>query len=431
MNWLPALLLLAAAGSQAGAENETSGIRIESDFPGGNIVLESIQGDDIFVHQDLRDTAGDWFYWCFRVRGAQGRDLTFHFTQSKAIGLLGPAVSRDGGGTWQWLGRSNSNSASSYQYRFGPQEDRLLFSFAMPYQEEHLRRFLEKHKDAPYLRKDVLGQSRKGRPVERLHLGCLASVPEFRVLVTCRHHACEMMTNYALEGLMEEVLGQSDDGVWLHEHVEIVAIPFVDKDGVEDGDQGKNRKPHDHCADYGAKSIYPEVSALQQFVPQWSQGKLVLAMDLHCPALAHQFIYNHGRFSSPANWAQTKTFFTALEDDQRGALKCWLKDSEEFTPRALRNGPASRTRSNLSSQGAQDGPKSAPIRTETGFGGWVGNIPGIRCNFCLELPYAVAHGVEVNQESARAFGHDLARALHVYLKADSSPARRAAAAPNG
>ncbi len=83
-----------------------------------------------------------------------------------------------------------------------------------------------------------------------------------------------MMASWSLEGLMDEVLADTTDGRWLREHVEFLVVPFMDKDGVEDGDQGKNRRPHDHNRDYLGESIYPEVAAWRAFVPGWSEGRL-------------------------------------------------------------------------------------------------------------------------------------------------------------
>ena len=79
-------------------------IRVDAHLPGGNIIVDSIEGDTIRVHQDLRDTEGDWFYWSFRVRGAAGRTLDVQFTKTNVIGVRGPAVSTDGGRSWRWLG---------------------------------------------------------------------------------------------------------------------------------------------------------------------------------------------------------------------------------------------------------------------------------------------------------------------------------------
>jgi murein tripeptide amidase MpaA len=40
------------------------------------------------------------------------------------------------------------------------------------------------------------------------------------------------------------------EGRLARERFRFLAVPFMDKDGVEDGDQGKNRRPRDHneCA---------------------------------------------------------------------------------------------------------------------------------------------------------------------------------------
>jgi len=46
--------------------------RIDAGFPGGNIIVDGIEGDTVFLRPDLRDTQGDWFYWAFRVRGSAG-----------------------------------------------------------------------------------------------------------------------------------------------------------------------------------------------------------------------------------------------------------------------------------------------------------------------------------------------------------------------
>ena len=63
---------------------------IDAGIPAGNIVFEKMSNDTVYVHQDLRDTEGDWFYWAFRARGFQGRTVTFVFTKSVAVGVRGP-----------------------------------------------------------------------------------------------------------------------------------------------------------------------------------------------------------------------------------------------------------------------------------------------------------------------------------------------------
>src|SRR3954452_21235007 len=108
--WLIAIVLLLT--TRASAE-----MTIDAGFPGGNMVLEKIEGDRVIVRPDLRDTKGDWFYWCFRVRGAAGHTVTFKFSKSNPVGVRGPAVSADLK-SWTWLGGEKVDP-TSFTYTFG------------------------------------------------------------------------------------------------------------------------------------------------------------------------------------------------------------------------------------------------------------------------------------------------------------------------
>ena len=61
-----AALTLVQTNARATEAQEThcDGPIIDHDFPSGNIVLERIEGGDIYLHQDNRDSS-NWFYWYF------------------------------------------------------------------------------------------------------------------------------------------------------------------------------------------------------------------------------------------------------------------------------------------------------------------------------------------------------------------------------
>ena len=388
--------LIALSLQVAWPANATTDLVVDCDFPGGNIVVDSIDGTTVSLHQDLRDTQGDWFYWYFRVRGAAGRTLHFRFTKSNVIGVLGPAVSTDGGKSWQWLG-AEAVDGQTFRYAFPPDAGDVRFSFGMPYVEANLNAFLARFARNPHLRRGVLCRSRKGRPVELLHLGRLDGPPDHRAVLTCRHHACEMMANYTLEGIIEAVLADGDDGRWLREHVEFLVVPFMDKDGVEDGDQGKNRIPHDHNRDYDGESIYPSVRALKQLVQTWARGRLRFALDMHCPYIRgpmNEWVYLVGG-PDQENWRRVGEFSKILEEVQTGPIRY----------RAEHNLPHGKAWNTLT------GPPKSCSR-------WMAELPGIRIGTSIEIPYANANGEAVTPETARALGRDLARALRRYLEAN-------------
>ena len=139
----------------------------------------------------------------------------------------------------------------------------------------------------------------------------------YRLAFTCRHHACECLASYELEGIIEAMLAQDETGRWYREHVSAVFVPFVDKDGVEDGDQGKNRRPHDHNRDYAGDSIYPTVAAIKTLLPEWSGGRLDLALDLHCPSRMDSRISFVGG-PDPTIWERVQQLSKTLEETRSG-----------------------------------------------------------------------------------------------------------------
>ena len=386
-----AILLLSCCAAFAEPSQDP---RIDADFPGGNIILEKIEANTVTLRQDLRDTDGSWFYWSFRVRGAAGKTLSFRFTNGNVIGPNGPAASLDDGLTWTWLGKTEDRK--SFSHTFAEDTTSVIFSLAMNYTEATLERFLKPYQNYPALERGVLCKSPEGRAVEQLRVGKIDGPPKHRVLVTARSHACEMMASYAVEGIIEAVLADDPLGSALRDHVEFLVIPFVDKDGVEKGDQGKNRKPRDHNRDYDERSIYPETRAIMETVPKWADGKLSLALDLHCPYISggiNEVIYLVGS-SDPEIWKEQTRFGQILEKVRQGPLEYRASDNLPF-------GKAWNT-------GANDSLGTSGSR-------WAADLPGMKMASTVEIPYSNARGKQVTAESARAFGHDLARAIHRYL----------------
>jgi len=364
------------------------GMEIGSSFPSGNIVVEESGAAGVRIHQDLRDTEGDWFWWCFEVRGAGSREVRFRFTGSDVIGTRGPALSVDGGLNWRWMGRE-AVDGKSFVHRFDPAVRATRFAFAMPYTEADLRRFLTGRKG---VRVEPLCTTKKGRVVERLRFGA-ASDDSMKVLLTGRHHCCESMASYALEGLIESAL----EDLWLSRNVSFASIPFVDKDGVEDGDQGKNRRPRDHNRDYAGESVHTSVRAIRAWAPEWSQGKLGFALDMHCPWIRgehNEDIYFPGG-EDDRNWVEMLRFARILEKVNRSPLPYSTANNIPF-------GTAWNTAANYA-QGMS-------------FARWAAELPGMRVAGTIEIPYANCGSVDVTASSARAFGHSLAGALRDYLR---------------
>src|SRR5699024_8732747 len=147
-------------------------LQVDTEFPGGNAVIERVDADRIELRPDIRDTIGDWFYWCVRARGAVGRHLTVQVRRAlgPAIGVRGPAVSTDGGCTWSWPA-AGAVPGDEVPLTVPEGTGVLRLSFAVPPTAVELQRFLAADAQHPALERRLLTHARRGRRVELLGLG--------------------------------------------------------------------------------------------------------------------------------------------------------------------------------------------------------------------------------------------------------------------
>lgn len=370
----------------------TQPVTLDAGFPGGNLLVDAAQGDTFTVRQDLRDTQGHWFYWYFRVLGGNGRRLTFEFNDRNAIGVHGPAVSHDAGQTWAWAG-AEAVTATTFSYDMPADASDVRFAMGVPYVRSDLDRWLNRHDAHGGLRMETLCESRSGHEVPLLSIG--PGGAEHGVVLTCRHHCCEAMASYVLEGVMDQILADP----WWAEHAHVRVIPLVDYDGVQAGDQGKNRSPHDHNRDYNERPIYPETRAIRELVQAWPGGRPDVWLDLHCPWIrgtdCNQMIYQVGS-RHPGVWSAQQRFGQLLQRAQHNATlpyhaqddlpygQLWNVDDNE-------NGFCKSTR-------------------------WAAEQAGIGLASTLEIPYADVHGQQILPDTARELGRNTTHALAAYLQ---------------
>lgn len=372
-------------------------IVISSNFPGGNIVVNKISADTAYLKPDLSFIEGKWFYWFFKISGISDKTITFKFEQDNVFAKYGPAYSINNDNTWKWYGE-NRVINNSFSFSFSEQDTIAFFSVAFPYTEKDLYKFMTTLNNKELLKIDTLCFTPQKRVVEKITIPPLKHSPKSRILITARHHACEMMANYVLEGIIDCILNDRNTE-YLRENMEVIIIPFMDKDGVENGEQGKNRIPRDHNRDYDDNSIYSSVSALKKNISEWNDDKLKFALDIHCPGLRGDYgnmIYLAGSSNKEIEKNQI-IFSQLLEKNSLGELKCFHK---AFIPYG--------TSWNISQN---------YIRGMS-FEQWVSSLEGISFSGAIEIPYANVSGVMVTKDNTRAFGNAVALTINEYFKLD-------------
>jgi hypothetical protein len=344
---------------------------------------------------DMSETAGDWFYWYFKVSNIKGKTITFKFDQENVFAKYGPGYSINNDKDWKWYGEHRIID-NSFTYSFSEEDSLAYFSMAFPYTQRDFQTFFSTVIQEKFVKIDTLCLSPEGRYIEKVHLSANSKTPRFKVLITARHHACEMMASYVMEGIIDGII-HNHDLVFLRENVEFLFIPFMDKDGVENGEQGKNRIPKDHNRDYIGESIHNSTATLRKIIPEWSDGKLKIALDLHCPWIhgyPNEHIYMVGNSNQEIEKHQI-IFSQLIEKYAMGDMKFYHSNFLPF-------GTSWNTASNYS--------KGMSISK------WASQLDGIDFSGTIEFPYANVSGIPVSKDGARIFGKAIVYSIQEYLE---------------
>jgi hypothetical protein len=363
-------------------------INISWSHAGGNIKNVEIRQDVVRLEQDVRDSTKWWFYWNFRAESPEAQTIRFEFTNGEVIGPWGPAVSRDGL-DWNWLEMDTnvcSSSSSSFQYTFKPNEV-VYFAFGLPYQLCHFEHFYARIARYESVKRHLLAITHQLKAIPLLRIG--NEQAKRHLYLTCRHHACESTPSYLLEGLLESLLRRSSP---ILQNCLIHYIPFMDMDGVEDGDQGKNRAPHDHNRDYTANPIYSSVRELMSYTLKW---KPEIFIDFH----------------GPFKWGERNDYpFFAKQGSP-------IKEETEKLSRILEG---------VTSEPAQTIRFDSSYDVDMGAEWWhqpKSNIAsayfaraGAKLSCTFEFPYFGLNGPSYTPNNCRLFGEDFGLALEAYVK---------------
>ncbi len=358
-------------------------------WPTGRVSVIGAAGPDIHLTMRQDNHIKPWSFWKFRIQRAQHRVLHFHFCESQAIPTLGPAFSRDQGRTWKWLGKELRHSPQHFEFRFGFRDKDILFCTSMPYMPDDWRRFTGPTLHQQSVDCFTLGYSAKGRGIPAMRLGQLNNQAKVKLILTARHHACEMSASHVLEGLVKYFLNSHSLS-----NLEILILPFVDIDGVMDGDQGKRRYPWDHHRDYIPTPLYQETQAVMDYIQQWSQQQAVIALDFHSPELNSQSIRQLGS-ADEIIWQEQQRFGHILASSSPIGFPYHQQDDIPW---------------------GQPGNTDSAGEVGTSFEVWAGQLPGMKLASTIEIPSCLVGDLPFDPARARQFGARLGISILEWLK---------------
>lgn len=354
-------------------------IAVETRFPTGNGRVTSPGEGDLVIDRDLRDSTGDRWYWHVRLRACADTAVQVRMARPLLIGLFGPALSSPGPYTWL---HSTPRPDGSFDLPLTAGRAVALCA-TLPYSPKQLAAF--RRDIGRYCRWHRLGCRANGEPIPLFTAGSCAA--KYRIVLTARHHACEAMASFVLEGAVGQFLSDIQTRRSPARRCELIVVPMVDFDGVVAGDQGKARQPWDHNRDYGVESRYAAVRALRDLVDR--DPRPSLALDFHTPGLRgpleeRPYVIASGD-SDDAEKAQQLLDVVATVTTSTADLPALLVFDEDWN--------------------------SVCGCRQRCFAAYIRSLNRSNVAFSIEYPNAVLRGTAVTPERARRFGATILSAL--------------------
>jgi hypothetical protein len=298
---------------------------LKADFPGGSVEVEKIDGSLLRVRPARHPGRGWDCWWYFKAAGLPAGTLT--------LDVGGGVWATPDRAVWSIDGRRWTQTAPGvraekdrirYEIEVGAAE--AWFAWGPPFVLADAREAVESAARAcPDAKPFELCRSRAGRPVPAVRVRG-EGVPEAerrRVWVQARQHAWESGGSWVGRGFLEWLA--SEAAADLRRRSEIVVVPVMDADSVEDGAGGKEQKPQDHNRDWSAAPHWPEVKAAQDGIRAMkAAGRFDLFIDLHNPAAGDRepfFFHAPAELLTPESKSALDRFLAAALDEMQGPLR--------------------------------------------------------------------------------------------------------------
>ena len=292
-------------------------MKIHSDFDSGSIeVTAAERADDIRLRlrSDNRADVRQWFHFELattagvehRISITNAGDSTFaEAWQDYQVLARYVDASRDDGAE-QWFRVPTRYDGQNLVIEHVPEHARVRYAYFAPYDADRQQRLMSEWLAVGQCRREVLGDTPDGRPMELLVVG-QETPGKQKVWLIARQHPGESMAQWFAEGVVQQLL--AEDAQQLLRHAVFYLVPNMNPDGAARGNHRTNSRGANlnRCWQTADPQVSPEVSLVRQAMHRYG-------VDL--------FFDIHGDEAIPYN------FMMAGGDSER-----WLDEAASFKAR--------------------------------------------------------------------------------------------------
>ncbi|MFW6438264.1 MAG: M14 family zinc carboxypeptidase [Armatimonadota bacterium] len=239
-----------------------------------------------------------WFHIEARDVGSAPVDFTWELPDiclgdRNSLHLLRPVLRADDG-EWARCGEvsveEHADGRRSLRFSHEGGADTVAAAFCFPYAPQDLDATLADLGDS--WERDLIGVTHESRPLERLRLTGGHSGERPGVYFMARQHSGETPGSWVLDGILRFLSSDEDDATELRERLDVWACPFVDLDGVVNGDYGKDALPWDYNRAWEQLPMRAAVHAIQRDLLRFYERTAPrIVIDLHGPGHSTPGVY--------------------------------------------------------------------------------------------------------------------------------------------
>ncbi len=249
-------LLIACAGlwpAEPSVGGEPAPIRFTAGFEGGSLGLIERVGEGAYrchvqgqQNEEGRNRQASWY--CFRIDGCRGRDLTLtmcdfvgEYDYKPGACAMGPdivPVYSEDGEHWRGVPEIRwDDKTKEATIRLRPERDTVWIAHQPPYTPSRLARLLAEVNRSDDARIEVIGKTVKGRDLHLVTVtdGETLDRDKPTVWLQARQHAWESGTSFVMEGALRFITSDDPAARSLRRKVVFKFTPMVDPDGCAGG----------------------------------------------------------------------------------------------------------------------------------------------------------------------------------------------------
>jgi membrane-bound metal-dependent hydrolase YbcI (DUF457 family) len=262
------------------------GVWFSNELEGGRLNDVWSEGDSVFVARVRPENApiNNSAWYAFKVWSREPQTVTVRLTYEDGRHRYWPRTRR-AGEAWaplpaEAVREDTAANAATLHLRVGP--DTLWVAGQELLTSSFFGRWSDSLAALPHVRRERIGTSRGGRPIEMLTLTDTPDASRY-VLLISRQHPPEVTGTFALVRFVEELAGDTPLAREFRRRFQVLAVPLVNPDGVDLGHWRHNTGGVDLNRDWAAFH-QPETRAVRDAllrVKQRPGAEVWFAADFH------------------------------------------------------------------------------------------------------------------------------------------------------